>query len=183
MRAIVAVLLLTFGGLAQAQIPTTYVGGETDTTTPQVRIVLPRWKVTAREKFTVRLKFSTDFDYCAMCAADLPIGYLQTGQIPQQGHAHAYMQKIYSDGEFRPNVPTQFIDSSFCALNRLNPTTEVGPDFVTGDCLAPSEPGWYRICATLEQDAHGNRNKHHPRAFPSVDCKSIWVSKKRSGPH
>ena len=105
----------------------------------------------------------------------LPRGCPLQNVNPNQGHAHAYLQKIYRDGEFRPNVPPDFTDSSFCALNRLNPSTVVGPGFVKGVCPSVSAPGLYRLCATLEQDAPGNRNKHHPRAFPSVDCRNVLV--------
>jgi hypothetical protein len=153
-----------------------YVGGEADVTTPQVRLVEPSVSIHANEPVRVYVRYSSDFKYCDDCAAPLPEGYGRLPQVPQQGHAHTYLQRIPDDGGFSENVVPDGKTSAFCALNASNPTTEVGPGFVKGECPGVSVPGRYRMCVVLQTDAHVLRVMAHPRHFPSIDCRTLNVT-------
>lgn len=153
-----------------------YVGGQTDNTTPQLRLVEPSTTIAANAPVRVRIVYSEDFVYCDSCVAPLPSGYGQMPQVPQQGHAHTYLQRIPENGGFAPNAGPDGVTEAFCALNESNPTTEVGPGYVTGECPGVSEPGTYRMCAVLQTDAHVLRVMAHPRHFPSIDCRIVEVT-------
>ena len=124
----------------------------------------------------MHIAFSEDFDYCDECAAELPEGYGQLPQVPQRGHAHTYLQRIPEDGSFEENSGPNGSTSAFCALTAGNPTTEVGPGFVKGECPGVTEPGRYRMCAVLQTDAHVLRVMAQPRHFPSIDCRILEVT-------
>jgi hypothetical protein len=172
-RTAIAVLaLLTATAVAAAN----YIGGETDNTTPQVRLVEPSTTIAANTPIRVHIAYSDDFKYCDSCVAPLPSGYGQRPQVPQQGHAHTYLQRIPDDGGFTPNTGPDGVTAAFCALNESNPTTEVGPGYVEAECPGVSEPGTYRMCAVLQTDAHVLRVMAHPRHFPSIDCRIVEVT-------
>ena len=124
----------------------------------------------------VRIHFSGDFNYCDSCVAPLPEGYGQRPQVPQQGHAHTYLQRIPDDGGFEANDGPNGETAAFCALNESNPTTRVGAGFVVGDCPGVTVTGRYRLCAVLQTDAHVLRVMAHPRHFPSIDCRIVEVA-------
>jgi hypothetical protein len=170
-RAFILVIFLATG-VAGA---TDYVGGETDTSTPQLRLVEPGASISTNELISVRITFSDDFVYCDDCVAPLPDGYGQLPQVPQRGHAHTYLQKIPEDDGFDLNDGPDGATAAFCALNESNPTTNIGPGYVEGECPGVTEPGRYRMCAVLQTDAHVLRVMAHPRHFPSIDCKIIAV--------
>lgn len=153
-----------------------YVGGQMDITTPQVRLIEPDGEIRANLPFAVYIRFSDDFDYCADCVAPLPDGYGQYPQVPQQGHAHTYLQRVPEDGGFEENSGPNGITSSFCALTPNNPTLEVGRGFVRGECPSVTESGRYRLCAVLQTNAHVLRVMAQPVQFPSIDCKIINVT-------
>ena len=153
-----------------------YVGGQMDNTTPQVRLIEPEGEIKTDSPFTVYIRFSDDFEYCADCVAPLPEGYGQYPQVPQQGHAHTYLQRVPEDGGFEENSGPNGITSSFCALTPSNPTLEIGPGFVRGECPSVSESGRYRLCAVLQTNAHVLRVMAQPVHFPSIDCKIINVT-------
>jgi len=153
-----------------------YVGGEMDLSTPQVRLVEPGSTIRANEPITVYVTYSADFSYCDDCVAPLPSGYGQLPQVPQQGHAHTYLQRIPEGGGFTDNSVPDGITASFCALNESNPTTEIGPGFVKGECPGVTAPGRYRMCVVLQTDAHVLRVMAHPRHFPSIDCRLVSVT-------
>ena len=153
-----------------------YVGGQMDVTTPQLRLVEPASTIRAGEPVSVHIRYSEDFIYCDDCVAPLPEGYGQRPQVPQQGHAHTYLQRIPDDGGFEENSGPNEMNFAFCALNEGNPTTEIGPGFVAGECPAVTEPGRYRMCAVLQTDAHVLRVMANPRHFPSIDCKLLEVT-------
>lgn len=153
-----------------------YVGGQTDITTPQVRLIEPEGEIRVDEPFTVVIRFSDDFDYCDECVAPLPDGYGQYPQIPQQGHAHTYLQRVPEDGGFEENNGPDGISSSFCALTPNNPTLDVGPGFVRGECPSVTKSGRYRLCVVLQTNAHVLRVMARPVHFPSIDCKIIDVT-------
>ena len=152
-----------------------YVGGQSDTTTPQLRLVEPAGPIKAGETVRVRIHYSEDFNYCAECAASLPEGYGQLPQVPQQGHAHTYLQRIPDDNGFDANDGPNPETFGFCTLNESNPSLRVGPGFVEGDCAGVTMPGRYRMCAVLQTDAHVLRVMAHPRHFPSIDCRIVEV--------
>ena len=174
MRRAVFFLMGVF--LVAAVDATDYVGGEADTSTPQVRLVEPDSLIRANEPISVHIRYSADFVYCEDCVASLPEGYGQKPQVPQQGHAHTYLQRIPEDGGFGQNDGPNGITAAFCALNQSNPTTEIGPGFVAGECPGVAEPGRYRMCAVLQTDAHVLRVMAGPRHFPSIDCKILRVT-------
>ncbi len=153
-----------------------YVGGEMDVTTPQLRIVQPGSLIRANEPFNVSIVYSADFIYCDDCVASLPEGYGQLPQVPQQGHAHTYLQRIPEDGRFNENIGPNGVTASFCTLNESNPTIKIGPGYVEGVCPGVSEPGRYRMCAVLQTDAHVLRVMAYPGHFPSIDCKLLEVT-------
>jgi len=158
-----------------AAVAADYVGGESDRTTPQVRLVEPSSTITANAPVRVYVRYSGDFVYCDDCVASLPSGYGQLPQVPQRGHAHTYLQRIPGNGGFTENTGPDGATASFCALNQSNPTTEIGPGFVTGECPGVSLPGTYRMCAVLQTDAHVLRVMANPRHFPSIDCHLLTV--------
>jgi hypothetical protein len=170
-RAAVFLVASVLAGAAAAD----YVGGEPDISTPQVRLVEPGESIKASAPINVHILYSPDFKYCDDCVAPLPEGYGQRPQIPQQGHAHTYIQRIPEDGGFEDNGIPDGKTAAFCALNQSNPTTEVGPGFVKGSCPGVSVPGRYRMCAVLQTDAHVLRVMANPRHFPSIDCHIIDV--------
>ena len=100
---------------------------------------------------------------------------------PNQGHAHTYLQRVPEDGSFSEISVPDGITASFCALNQSNPTTEIGPGFVKGECPGVTEPGRYRMCAVLQTDAHVLRVMAHPRHFPSIDCRIVNVTESSRG--
>ena len=167
--------------LATPVVAADYVGGEADVSTPQVRLVEPGSSIRAGEPINVHLTYSADFRYCDDCVARLPEGYGQLPQVPQQGHAHTYIQRIPEDGGFSENSVPDGITASFCALNQSNPTTEIGPGFVKGECPGVTAPGQYRMCAVLQTDAHVLRVMAHPRHFPSIDCRIVNVTESFDG--
>ena len=162
--------------LATVAAAADYVGGEADVSTPQVRLVEPNLVIRANEPINVYISYSADFVYCADCGAPLPEGYGQLPQVPQQGHAHTYLQRIPEDAGFAENIAPDGITASFCALNQGNPTTEIGPGFVKGECPGVTEPGRYRMCAVLQTDAHVLRVMAQPQHFPSIDCRIVTVT-------
>ena len=168
-------LLVTCCVLMSTAAAADYVGGQIDITTPQVRLIEPEGEIRAAVPFTVHLRFSDDFEYCAECVAPLPEGYGQYPQIPQQGHAHTYLQRIPEDGGFEENGGPDGITSSFCALTPNNPTLDVGSGYVRGECPGVTEPGRYRLCAVLQTNAHVLRVMARPVHFPSIDCTIIDV--------
>jgi hypothetical protein len=85
------------------------------------------------------------------------------------------LQRIPDDGGFSDNLGPDGTTNAFCALNQSNPTTEIGPGFVTGECPGVAIPGTYRMCAVLQTDAHVLRVMANPRHFPSIDCRLITV--------
>ena len=163
-------------GLATAVTAADYVGGQMDVTTPQVRLIEPEGEITTNEPFNVYIRFSDDFEYCDECVAPLPEGYGQYPQVPQQGHAHTYLQRIPEDGGFEENNGPDGSTSSFCALTPSNPTLDVGPSYVRGECPSVTEPGRYRMCAVLQTNGHVLRVMAAPRHFPSIDCKILNVT-------
>lgn len=169
------VLIFSCFSLAGAAAAAEYVGGQTDETTPQVRLVQPETAIRANEAIQVHIAYSDDFVYCEDCVAPLPEEYGRRPQVPQQGHAHFYLQRIPDDGGFEENDGPDGETFSFCALNSSNPTTEIGPGFVRGECPGVTEPGRYRMCAVLQTDAHVLRVMAHPRHFPSIDCRAVEV--------
>jgi hypothetical protein len=171
--AIAAIALISHTTMATAA---DYVGGQTDNSTPQLRLVEPSATIAANAPGHVHIVYSDDFRYCDSCVAPLPSGYGQMPQVPQQGHAHTYLQRIPDDGEFLPNTGPDGLATAFCALNESNPTTEVGPGYVKGECPGVSEPGAYRMCAVLQTDAHVLRVMANPRHFPSIDCRIVEVT-------
>lgn len=173
MRGVLCLLSIIPAGIAVAA---DYVGGQTDVTTPQVRLVAPEAVITAGEPIAVHVAYSDDFVYCSDCAAPLPEGYGQRPQVPQQGHAHIYLQRIPEDGGFDENDGPDGVSFSFCVLNGANPTTEIGPGFAKGECPGVTEPGRYRMCTVLQTDAHVLRVMAHPRHFPSIDCRTVTVT-------
>ena len=171
-----AALVIMGSALATAAVAADYVGGQTDVTTPQLRLVEPEGPIRAGAPIRVHIRFSADFQYCGDCAAPLPEGYGQLPQVPQRGHAHTYLQRIPEHGGFEDNRGPDGSTSAFCALNAGNPTTVLGPDFVTGECPGVTEPGRYRMCAVLQTDAHVLRVMAQPRHFPSIDCRILEVT-------
>lgn len=169
-------LFIAGAGLATAAGAADYVGGQMDVTTPQLRLVEPEGEVSASAPISVYIRFSDDFVYCDDCVAPLPEGYGQRPQVPQQGHAHTYLQRIPEDGGFEENAGPNGRTFEFCALNVGNPTTEIGPGFVRGECPGVTEPGRYRMCAVLQTDAHVLRVMAQPQHFPSIDCKIVTVT-------
>ena len=161
--------------LASVVAAAEYVGGQADVTTPQVRLVEPEAVIRAGEPIKVHVAYSDDFVYCGDCGTRLPDGYGQRPQVPQQGHAHIYLQRIPEDGGFDENSAPDGVKSSFCVLNSSNSTTEIGPGFVRGECPGVIEPGRYRMCTVLQTDAHVLRVMAHPRHFPSIDCRIVTV--------
>lgn len=172
-------LFLIGAALVSVGTAADYVGGEADVSTPQVRLVEPASAIRANEPINVHLTYSDDFVYCADCAALLPEGYGQFPQVPQQGHAHTYLQRIPEDAGFAENGAPDGTTASFCALNQSNPTTEIGPGFVKGECPGVAEPGRYRLCAVLQTNAHVLRVMAHPQHFPSIDCRIVTVTQEQ----
>ena len=168
--------LITCACLATAATAADYVGGQMDVTTPQLRLVEPSGEITANEPINVHIRYSDDFVYCDDCVAPLPEGYGQRPQVPQQGHAHTYLQRIPDDDGFEENNGPKGSTFEFCALNAGNPTTEIGPGFVRGECPGVTEPGRYRMCAVLQTDAHVLRVMAAPQHVPSLDCKILNVT-------
>ena len=162
--------------LATVTTAADYVGGEADVSTPQVRLVEPGSSIKANESINVHITYSVDFVYCEDCVAPLPEGYGQLPQVPNRGHAHTYLQRIPEDGGFSAVGVPEGKTASFCALNQSNPTTEIGPGFVKGECPGVAEPGRYRMCAVLQTDAHVLRVMANPRHFPSIDCRIVNVT-------
>ena len=163
-------------GIATAVTAADYVGGQMDETTPQLRLVEPEREITADEPINVYIRYSDDFVYCDDCVAPLPEGYGQRPQVPQQGHAHTYLQRIPEDGGFDENTGPNGTSFEFCALNAGNPSTEIGPGFVRGECPGVTEPGRYRMCAVLQTDSHVLSVMAAPQHFPSIDCKILTVT-------
>ena len=161
--------------MAMAVWAADYVGGQTDETTPQLRLIEPSSTIEANAQVHVYIRYSTDFRYCDDCVAPLPEGYGQVPQVAQQGHAHTYLQRIPDEGGFGDNTGPDSATAAFCALNESNPTTNIGPGYVEGDCPGVTVPGRYRMCAVLQTDAHVLRVMAHPRHFPSIDCRILEV--------
>lgn len=103
------------------------------------------------------------------CATDPVTEYLAQGQVDGQGHVHVYLQP-----DLRQGFSEDRTDGVFCAFNQLNPTTkEIAPGIWQSECPAITERGRYRMCATVETNAHGQRMKAGPRDFPPVDCQAV----------
>lgn len=169
-------LFVICASVSTAAIAAEYVGGQMDTTTPQVRLIEPEGELKVNEPFAVHLRYSDDFEYCDECVAPLPEGYGQYPQVPQRGHAHTYLQRIPEDGGFEENSGPNGDTSSFCALTPSNPTLDVGPGFVRGECPSVTEAGRYRLCAVLQTDGHVLRVMAQPQHFPAIDCKIVDVT-------
>lgn len=171
---IVFVLMFWMAGAAAA---VTFPAGESDSVTPQIRVLKPKRVISGRnEEFSARVKISDEFNFCAECATDPATEYAVEGQVDLQGHVHLYLQRVVGNG-----FPSSRNADSFCAFNALNPTTqEVRPGVWESQCPTPA-PGLYRMCATLETNAHASRVKAAPRDFPSVDCQFVFVNGRRRG--
>ena len=160
---ILAGLLLSTG--AQAQFPVTFVGGEMDAVTPEIKLLKVKQK---KDGVIVKVRLSEEFTYCGECAAPLPLGYGQYPQVSQQGHVHVYMKRM---GRIREERQAD----SFCAFNIFNPeTVALGDNTFKSLCPTP-ERGRYHICAIVETDSHAQRVKAHPRDFPPIDCKVVRI--------
>lgn len=172
-RFLVAVIsLLCFIGTSHAGQE--FPGGEADSTTPQVKLLRPSSSIRVGEDITVRVRFSRDFDYCPECATNPVTEYLDEPQIDLQGHVHAYFQRL------RNGFPSNRLADSFCPFNALNPdTVQISNTVVETTCPALDQRGQYRVCVTLETNAHGQRMKATPRDFPPVDCRDITVKRRR----
>lgn len=155
----------------------TYPEGESDSITPQVKLLTPRHLVRVGRPITVKVRFSEEFRYCADCATDPATDYAAVGQVDLRGHVHAYFQKTRNARRF----PDDRVADSFCPFNSLNPSTvRVSRTVVKAECPPIEKPGRYRVCVMLETDAHTQRVKAAPRDFPPVDCQNIRVVRKRN---
>ncbi len=169
MRFFLCIVLIGMSQVALAGEP--FVGGERDSVTPQIRIIQPGKNIKAAEPITVQLEISDGFDFCGSCATNAATEYLAEGQVDGQGHVHVYIQSELEEGFAEDRTP-----EVFCVFNQNNITTEeIAPNIWQAVCPAVPSKGNYRMCATMETNAHGSRMKASPRHFPSIDCQSLHV--------
>lgn len=155
-------------GTARAQLPDTYLGGDFDTVTPDVRLVSIAIPPQFDEPLLVTLRI-TDFDNCGPCQVQLPDGYGQEGQIDGEGHAHVYFQRLTG------RIPDSRRSDVLCVFHSGNPTVkQIEPNVWRAECPRPA-PGHYRVCAELQRNDHVARGKAHPRDFPPVDCDDLTL--------
>ena len=175
MRRIASLFLIGWVSIAGVASAATFPMGELDSVTPQIRVLKPQRMISGRDdQFIARVRISSEFDFCAECATDPVTEYAAEGQVDLQGHVHLYLERLARRG-----FPADRDSDSFCAFNALNPTTEeIRPGVWQSRCPKPP-PGLYRMCATLETNAHASRVKAAPRDFPPVDCRLIFVSDRR----
>ncbi|MGB0909160.1 MAG: hypothetical protein ACPGYT_02260 [Nitrospirales bacterium] len=167
--------LLTTAFIVPVSAGEPFSGGELDSTTPQVRLLSPLKSIPTGKEITVRVRYSSDYQYCPDCATDPVKEYATIGQIDMQGHIHAYFQEINGN-----RFPKNRLADSFCPFNFLNQNTkQIRPGVLETKCPALTKSGLYRVCVTAETDAHAQRVKSVPRDFPPVDCQQVGVYQKK----
>lgn len=175
---LVAVAALVIGAPATAVSVAGYLStpmGDQPVTNPQIRIVSPvsdLARIHRGQPIVIRAAWK-DFDY----RPDLrtPNAGSSLGSESQvvvdgvvQGHAHAYLQPVNTDGSIASASPV-----SFCVLTTI--VSEDGNDGIAeGTC--PAVPrGVYRLSVELQTNAHVAILKNGPQAVPSSDTVTIRV--------